>query len=99
MFAKQQPEEERPELEEAINKALENLRTHDPYSVEYVKTLEQIEKLYKLKVPKPELQKPVSLDTVLSVAGNLAGIIIILGYERTHVLTSKALSFVIKSRL
>ena len=99
MFTKQQPEEERPELEEAIDMALSELSNHKPYSTEYVKALEQIEKLYKLRAPKPELQKPVSLDAVIAVAGNLAGIVLILGYERAHVLTSKALGFVIKSRM
>ena len=99
MFNKHTPEEERPELEEAIDLALKDLITHSPYSAEYVKALEQIEKLYKLRAPKPELQKPVSLDTVLAVAGNLAGILIVINYERAHVITSKALGFIIKSRL
>lgn len=99
MFNKTQPEEDRPELEEAITKALQELQNHQPYTTEYIKALEQIEKLYKLRAPKPELQKPVSLDTVLTVAGNLAGIVIVLGYERAHVLTSKAFGLIIKPRL
>jgi hypothetical protein len=99
MFTKHTPEEERPELEEAIDLALKELINHQPYSTEYVKALEQIEKLYKLRAPKPELQKPVSIDAVLAVAGNLAGILIIIGYERAHVIGSKALGFVIKARL
>lgn len=99
MFTKNTPEEERPELEEAIDKALLELINHQPYSTEYVKALEQIEKLYKLRAPKPELQKPVSLDAVLAVAGNLAGILLIINYERAHVITTKALGFIIKSRL
>ncbi|QED11538.1 membrane protein [Arthrobacter phage Qui] len=98
MFTKNKPEEDRPELEEAITKALLELKDHQPYSTEYIKALEQIEKLYKLRAPKPELQKPVSLDTVLTVAGNIAGIVIILGYERAHVITSKAFSLIIKPR-
>jgi hypothetical protein len=99
MFTKNKPEEDRPELEEAINAALLDLQNHAPYTTEYIKALENIEKLYKLRAPKPELQKPVSLDTVLTVAGNLAGIVIVLGYERAHVITSKAFGMIIKTRL
>jgi len=99
MFTKHKPEEDRPELEAAITKALIELQKHEPYSTEYIKALEQIEKLYKLRAPKPELQKPVSIDAILAVAGNLAGIVLILGYERAHVLTSKALGQIIKPRL
>jgi len=99
MFTKHTPEEERPELEAAIDLALTELIKHDPYSAEYVKALEQIEKLYKLRAPKPELQKPVSIDAILAVAGNLAGILLIINYERAHVITTKALGFIIKSRL
>lgn len=99
MFNKTQPEEDHPELEDAITKALLELQNHHPYTTEYIKTLEQIETLYKLKAPKPELSKPISLDTVLTVAGNLAGIVVVLGYERAHVLTSKAFGLIIKPRL
>jgi hypothetical protein len=37
--------------------------------------------------------KRVSPDTLAAVAGNLLGIIVIVGYENKHVITSKALSF------
>lgn len=98
MFTKHTPEEDPQELQDAIDLALLELQAHKPYSVEYVKSLEQIEKLYKLRAPRPELQKPVSLDTVLTVAGNLTGIVMILGYERAHVLSSKALGMLIRPR-
>jgi hypothetical protein len=98
MFTKHKPEEENPNLDEAIDLALLELQKHAPYTTEYIKVVEQLEKLYKLRAPKPELQKPVSLDTVLTVAGNIAGIVIILGYERAHVITSKAFSLIIKPR-
>jgi hypothetical protein len=98
MFTKNKPLEDPQELTDAIEKALVELQDHKPYSAEYIKTLEQIEKLMKFKAPQPELQKPVSLDTVLTVAGNLAGIVLVLGYERAHVLTSKAFGLIIRPR-
>lgn len=96
MFKK--TKEERPGLDQAINNALEELKSHDPDSVEYAKILDQLERLYKLQVPTPEPAKPLSMDTVLIVAGNLAGIVAVIGYERAHVITSKALGFIIKPR-
>lgn len=38
-------------------------------------------------------KKRVSPDTLVAVAGNLLGIIVIVGYENKNVITSKALSF------
>lgn len=49
-----------------------------------------------------EMLKPslsISPDTILIVAGNLAGIILILGYEKMDIITSKALNFVLKGRV
>jgi len=96
---KQQKPEELPGLDDAITSAIESLKDHDPYSPEYVKAVEQIEKLYKLKAPQPELRKPVSYDALIAAGANLAGIIAVLGYERAHVITSKALGFIVKTRL
>lgn len=40
----------------------------------------------------------VSQDTLAIVAGNLLGIVVIVGYERAHVLVSKALPSILKTR-
>lgn len=98
MFNKK-TKEERPGLEKAIDDALMELAGLNADSEEYAKVLEKIERLYKLLEPSPEPSKPVSKDALLMVAGNLAGIALILGYERAHVITSKALGFIIKSRI
>jgi len=42
--------------------------------------------------------KRVSPDTLILVAGNLLGIVIILGYERANVITSRAMNLVMKLR-
>ena len=42
--------------------------------------------------------KRVSLDTWAIIGSNLAGIVLILGYEKANVVTSKALGFVMKLR-
>lgn len=41
----------------------------------------------------------VSSDTILIVAGNLLGILLILKYEQLDIITTKAMSFVLKGRV
>ena len=83
-------------LDETIDAALAQLKDLDVGSDEYTKKMEQITKLYALK--EKNSPKRITPDAMLLVAGNLAGIVLILGYERAHVVTSKALGFVLKSR-
>lgn len=40
----------------------------------------------------------VSPDTLAMIAGNIAGIVLIIGYERVNVIASKALGFVMRTR-
>lgn len=83
-------------LDNAIDEALAQLSTVTVDSDEYSDMLTQITRLHKLK--EQPASKRVSPDTLVLVAGNLAGIVLILGYERAHVVTSKALSFVLKAK-
>lgn len=43
-------------------------------------------------------RRKISPDTLALIGANLAGIVVIIGYERMNVITSKALSFVSKLR-
>lgn len=83
-------------LQEAITSAQSQLEQHDADSPEYDKVLNQLERLHKLQAKAPE--RRVSPDTLLIVLGNLAGIFIILNYEKLDVVTSKALGFIIKPK-
>lgn len=83
-------------LDETIDAALSELKELSTTHPEYQPTLDRVKELYKLK--EQNTPKRVSPDTLVLVAGNLAGIALILGYERAHVVTSKALGFVLKSR-
>lgn len=86
-------------LDDAIDQAFSELKTHNPVSPEYSTIVDQLDKLYKIKSSYDKDNKnSVSLDQVVAVVGNLAGIIMILGYENAHVVTSKALGFVMKSK-
>lgn len=67
-----------------------------PGSDEYTKLVDQIDKLMKLEASnKPER---VSKETWATIGANLLGILVIVGYEHAHPITSKALGFVTKSR-
>jgi hypothetical protein len=80
----------------AIDEALAQLSGIKIDTEEYAKMVDQIAKLTKLK--EQTSNKRVSPDTLAIVAGNLAGIVMILAYERAHVVTSKAIGFVLKSK-
>lgn len=84
-------------LEEEIDSVLVQMGSFTADSPEYAKMLTQLEKLYKcMPVKAPP---PVRMDTIVTVLGNIVGIVMILGFEHTHVITSKALSFVLKSKV
>lgn len=96
MFTKKATKED-----EGLNKLIDQLQTRmsdEPFNTqEYATLTEQLTKLYAIKEKKNSLKRP-SADTLAVVAGNLAGIIMIVGHERAHVVTSKAIGFILKAR-
>lgn len=94
MFA----EKLRPEVLE-LNKAITDVHAHlsdyPPESEEYAAMADQLVKLYAQKKELPCSR--VSYDTLLTVSGNILGILIIVGYESRNVVTSKALGFIGKA--
>ena len=93
MFAKR-TQTEKSGLEKAIDELHVELNSVMGDSEQYSKIADQLVKLYKLR--EFDAPKRVSPDTLVIVAGNLLGIAMIVGHERAHVVTSKALSFVMK---
>lgn len=83
-------------LDETMTMVLAEMKETNPSSPEFHAMLERLERLSKLRAQ--DAQKRVSPDTLAIVVGNLAGILLILNYERAHVVTSKALGFVMKLR-
>jgi hypothetical protein len=83
-------------LEKVIDETLSKLEETDPTSDEFAKIVDQLDKLHKMLPKKEPLVKP---DTLIPVIGNLAGILAILNFERANVITTKALSFVMKTRV
>ena len=83
-------------MDATINELLNDLKAFTPDSAEYEKAVDQLARLHKLK--ETDSKKRVSPDVLVTAGTNLAGILLILQYERIHVVTSKALGFVAKLR-
>lgn len=84
-------------LQDLINDLQEQMLETNYDTEEYARMLNQLSTLYKLKEldrPKPQ----ISRDTLVLVAGNLVGILMILNYEKVGVVTSRAIGFVTKLR-
>lgn len=94
MFTKS--ENEPTHLEKVIDNLLTQLEGTSVNSAEFPILVDQLDKLHKMLPKKESWAKP---DILIPVLGNLAGIIAILNHERAHVVTSKALSFVLKTRV
>lgn len=82
-------------LDKAIEDLLYQMSTYDGFTNEYVIMADQLTKLYAIKEKKNDR---VSLDTLATVGGNLAGILLIVNYEQANVLTSKALSLLLRTK-
>lgn len=69
--------------------------------VECASSLEDLEAVAGLLKDRSELEKKhrVSPDAIAVVAGNLLGIALILGYEKSNIITTKALGFVLRGRV
>lgn len=90
------PSKSNAKLEKAMDELVVQLGDHPESSDEYGAILERMSKLHKIQ----EDRKPESIspNTALTVAANLIGIAVIVRHEHLNVITSKALSFVLRPR-
>jgi hypothetical protein len=84
------------QLQTAIDGLYEKLAAFSGDTEEFSAITDQIVKLYALK--EDQSKSRVSPDTLAMIAGNILGILLIVGHERAHIVTSKALGFVMKLR-
>lgn len=75
---------------------MQNMHYDEPA---YTRALEKIGAMQNLKKTDNNQSKEISPDVALGVAGNLAGILLILNFEKLNVISSKALGFVLKTKL
>ena len=84
------------DLENAIARLHEIMRDEEPMSEEYQICIKHLKSLEKLK-NNTRSRRP-SPDAMLAAGGSILGILIIVAYEHSHVLTSKSLSFLLKPK-
>lgn len=86
--------------EKAIAECYSALAGYDEDSKEYAKIVKRITELSALEntTKKSKIKLP-SPDAALTALTGLAGILLILNYERANVVTSKAMGFVHKPKL
>lgn len=84
------------ELDEPINRLLKDMETKSTDSEEYSKMLIRLERLMDQR--RQERGDAVSMDTLALVAGNLLGILTIVAYEQKHVMVSKALGLILRTK-
>jgi len=94
MFNRNQEEDP---LDKAIEAVFADMDGFTSDSEEYDAMTKQLDRLYSLRDQRKS-HRQVSPDVLATVAANLVGIMIIVGHERAHVVTSKAVQFVMKAR-
>lgn len=83
-------------LSEAVIRVLDLMAEVDPGSEEYEKLMSDLERLSKVRT----VERPAKLsrDTMAIVAGNLFVVLIVVAAEKTHVMNSKGLTFMHKTK-
>lgn len=84
------------DLDVAISRVLQDMDACGPSAEEYPDLLASVEKLIKLR--RGESRQKVSPDTLAIVGGNLLGILIIVAYEHSHVVVSRGMALLLKTR-
>lgn len=82
-------------LDQAIENAFNELKNHDCDSEEYAGIVSQLKKLHEMKSDNHKT-RPVSYDTLAMIAANLTGIVLVLKFEQTQIVTGRAITLVRK---
>jgi len=85
-----------PSLDDVITQVLIEMNRVGPEDPEYTNLVAHLNTLSALKAN--SRRSPLSLDTLALVLGNLAGIVIIVGFERGNVLASQAVKQIIRPK-
>lgn len=83
-------------LDETIDEVLQHMAGSEVDSEEHDKMMTKLERLIKLQGE--EHRGGISPDTLAIVAGNLLGILTIVAYEQKHVMVSKALGLILRTK-
>lgn len=90
---------EDPNVNNAVNQVLLNMELSQPGTDEYTTMVDNVTKLLKAKAESQEDSYPTWLpkpDTIALIVANLAGIVLVMNYEKAEIITTKAFGFVPK---
>lgn len=85
-------------IDEAVEDVAQTMLNCDSSSDEYKKANEQFLKLIDLR-DRLDNGRKIKPETWALIASNLAGILIVISYERIHVLSSKAFNWISRPKL
>lgn len=83
-------------VELELDRLFRRLKSYEPQEEEYAATVDKIAKLHKLQID--ERSGRVSPDTLALIGSNLLGIVMILKHEELNIITTKAMSLVMRAR-
>lgn len=86
-----------PNVDDLIDPVIARMKKVGPNSEEYPNLMRSLERLEGMKTV--NRRKPLDWNTVLSTLGSLAGIVLILNFERLGVVTSKAIMYIKRTAL
>lgn len=84
-------------LDQAIEDTHKSLRTLSAGDEDHATATDQLVKLHAMRTEHLNRRKPFSWDTLAIVAGNAVVAVIIVGYERANVVTTKVPQFQLKA--
>lgn len=89
------------DLEKLITKHIESMDGLGSETEDYTAQAANLKVLMEVRQLEDQIEKPSrpSADTLALIAGNLAGIALILSFEKANVITSKGLSFIMKPKI
>jgi hypothetical protein len=79
-------------LDLEIERMFRKLKTEDPTTEEYEALLDRTSRLHKMQTEAQSNQ--VSRDPAVLAATNLAGVLLVINYERLHVVSKSAMALV-----
>lgn len=83
-------------VDEEIDRVHSKMLEVEMISEDYIALLAALDRLIKLK--SEERSNRVSPDTLAIVGGNLAGILIVVGYEYGHVIASRGMNMLLRTK-
>lgn len=96
MFKKITKKDKRTNLEKEIDSVIRTMGKLKPSDDMYTTTTDNLEKLYDMK---SKDSRKVSPDTKAVVAGSIIGTLLVLYFEKTGAVTTKALAWILRGRV